>query len=310
MAATIFHVPLALLVFIDDGQIWIKAQYGWNGHAALPRVETLCTTTLLYDQLHCVDLTVLTSSPYETLFPFSHGFLFYGGVAIRAAQSHAIGVLCIADVVPRTLSSDNSVVFQHLASLVLDELDLRRAIQQVITVEQQRTRAMEEAVTATALAHTDALTGIANRRAFDRDADRYQLAIATGELHDVLIAVLDVNGLKHVNDTYGHQAGDTLLRTFATALSELVRHEDHVYRFGGDEFAVVMRAGIERADELRARVHDVMMMVRQRSGFTTAGVSIGIASVRESQGEWERALHCADERMYREKHSYRQRTVP
>jgi diguanylate cyclase (GGDEF)-like protein len=99
-----------------------------------------------------------------------------------------------------------------------------------------------------AMAHQDPVTGLLNRRGFDRDLAR---AIAHqrryGEGFALLLA--DLDGLKLINDTLGHPAGDAALRAAAQRLAEQVRVSDSVARLGGDEFAVILW----RADEQQGR---------------------------------------------------------
>lgn len=88
-------------------------------------------------------------------------------------------------------------------------------------------------------AHTDVLTGLSNRRAFERDVEleairshRYQRPFT--------VMILDLDGLKVINDRDGHHAGDDALQAFATAVAGAVRDSDRPYRIGGDEFAVIL----------------------------------------------------------------------
>jgi two-component system cell cycle response regulator len=86
---------------------------------------------------------------------------------------------------------------------------------------------------------TDSLTGLGNHRAFQEDLarDLRRQARARGPL---ALIMLDLNGLKAVNDAHGHQAGDDRLRVLADALSETFRDGDCAYRVGGDEFAAIL----------------------------------------------------------------------
>lgn len=86
-----------------------------------------------------------------------------------------------------------------------------------------------------ALAWSDGLTGLANRRRLDHD-------VATHDLSDdsVAVVMVDVDHFKSVNDNFGHQEGDEVLRQIATMLAEQVRHDDIVYRYGGEEFCVLL----------------------------------------------------------------------
>ncbi len=112
--------------------------------------------------------------------------------------------------------------------------DLRRAEQRLQRSRRETSRRRTEA-------HIDPLTGLGNRRAFDTD-----LAAALVERRraaGLLLAMVDLDGLKAVNDTFGHAAGDRALQATAAALRSRVRAEDRVYRLGGDEFAVLSTGG-------------------------------------------------------------------
>lgn len=86
---------------------------------------------------------------------------------------------------------------------------------------------------------TDPLTGIHNRRAFEMDLDR-EVARARRHGRPLTLALIDVDGLKAINDGRGHGAGDAALRAVAGALSRTARQEDGAYRIGGDEFALIL----------------------------------------------------------------------
>jgi diguanylate cyclase (GGDEF)-like protein len=106
------------------------------------------------------------------------------------------------------------------------------------------------------LAVTDMLTGLRNRRAWEEELKR-ELARATRTGHPVSVVLLDVDGLKIMNDTHGHQAGDRLLKEAAAAWSGSLRMGDFLARLGGDEFGLLLSAcppdGAEKAlERLRA----------------------------------------------------------
>lgn len=89
------------------------------------------------------------------------------------------------------------------------------------------------------LVHVDPLTGIRNFRGFDRDqAVMIPRALRIG--HPLVLLLIDVNGFKTVNDTYGHPFGDTFLCRVADCLNDSTRPNDEVFRIGGDEFAVLL----------------------------------------------------------------------
>ncbi|MEF2278505.1 HD domain-containing phosphohydrolase [Deinococcus sp. YIM 134068] len=153
-------------------------------------------------------------------------------------------------------------------------------------------RALEEA------AYQDMLTGLGNRRAFEQALED---ALARGERVGVML--LDVDGLKAVNDGFGHERGDELLRAFARALRWSVRREDELYRLGGDEFILVFRAlagdGPGEAP-LHVRLATAVEGVRAE-GFPNVNVSAGFAHSPADGHTVSQLTRVADERMYRVK---------
>ena len=89
------------------------------------------------------------------------------------------------------------------------------------------------------LSLTDPLTGVSNRRAFDRFLEQ-EIARARRHDHPLCVIDLDIDHFKQVNDTYGHEGGDQVLRAFAQTVTSVLRKEDSLYRCGGEEFSALM----------------------------------------------------------------------
>lgn len=137
-------------------------------------------------------------------------------------------------------------------------------------------------------AREDGLTGLLNRRAFDED-----LRDAWSQDAALCLAVIDVDGLKRVNDTEGHAQGDKLLTIFAQALKAEVGSLGQVYRLGGDEFAILSQ---EQADALLEWV-DIATRVARQTVLSPVGASVGVAS-RGEAAQADAFLSLADRRMY------------
>ena len=148
------------------------------------------------------------------------------------------------------------------------------------------------------LAHTDSMTGIGNRHAFDQKFDQeLKISFMEDDEHQPMLILVDLDGLKLVNDKYGHTRGDELLRTFAQALAQL--EIDHVfsYRLGGDEFAILAQKRHEAILRERLEATDRSLSAH---GFGDSGVSYGIAFASESNTPAD-VFNAADLRMYEHK---------
>ncbi|WP_354015624.1 GGDEF domain-containing protein [Dyella japonica] len=188
---------------------------------------------------------------------------------------------------------------------VLKENDLKRH-----QLELERNRLIGELQT---IAETDPLTGLLNRRAFE---SRAHVLLSDKRSADPVVALMmiDIDFFKRVNDTYGHETGDTALVTLATLCRETVRSEDIVARFGGEEFVILLRVqvgaqALELAETLCQRLRGTKVTATdgQVFGFT---VSVGIAfgdRASASTLHVDELLRDADTLLYRAKANGRDR---
>jgi diguanylate cyclase (GGDEF)-like protein len=163
---------------------------------------------------------------------------------------------------------------------------------------QARAQAAEVAVVK-ADAMTDPLTGILNRRGFTSAAQR-ELERAQRYGHPLALAFVDVRGLKSVNDTRGHQAGDALLREVAALLLASSRSHDLVGRIGGDELAVLLaEQGARGMAAVMRRVRAQLPASRAALGFDHPwDLTIGMAVFPRDGHSLEALLDTADRRLY------------
>ena len=157
----------------------------------------------------------------------------------------------------------------------------------------------------TALAHHDSLTGLPNRILF---YDRLNQAITRARRDKVSIAVLylDLDGFKLVNDTFGHDAGDTLLREAAKRIVACVRDSDTVARMGGDEFTVILpniRTPSSKDRVAKKIVETIARPFLINGKSCSVSASIGIALFPEHGETAEQLVKIADAAMYLAKHS-------
>ena len=155
------------------------------------------------------------------------------------------------------------------------------------------------------LAATDGLTKIANRRTFESTLER-EVARAIRTKDVVSLVMLDIDHFKVLNDTYGHQAGDEVLRNVAFALSCECRDFDTPARYGGEEFAVVLPGcGPEEAHRIAERLRQ---SVSAAPSVATVTASAGVATYPVHASDADTLVRAADEALYRSKGGGRDRT--
>jgi two-component system cell cycle response regulator len=163
------------------------------------------------------------------------------------------------------------------------------------------------------LAVTDGLTGLHNRRYLDNHM-KLLIDRATARSRPLSVCITDIDRFKLVNDTYGHDAGDAVLREFANRVRSAVRGADLACRYGGEEFVLVMpdtspemAAGV--AERLRTIVEQEPFRIPGTDAFLSVTASLGIASALPAGDSPETLLKRADAALYEAKRSGRNRVV-
>ncbi|MHB2017528.1 MAG: diguanylate cyclase [Candidatus Xenobia bacterium] len=159
----------------------------------------------------------------------------------------------------------------------------------------------------------DALTQIYNRNAL---LDRLGEELVQSKRHSdpLSLLMIDVDLFKRVNDTYGHLAGDQVLRSLARRMTEVGRHDDLLARYGGEEFALLARqsadGSVGHAERLRKSIAAMEIDLGEGQVISVT-VSIGIATQSASApyGSWEEFVQLADQALYQAKHAGRNRVV-
>ncbi len=157
----------------------------------------------------------------------------------------------------------------------------------------------------------DGLTGLFNRRYLDGILDR-EVSRARREGSPLALVMLDIDHFKRVNDTYGHQAGDEVLRVLAATLQADIRAEDTACRYGGEEFLILLpnmplAAAIERAEGWRRAVE--ALTVGHGEFAITFTISLGVAAYPEHGKTPDDLTRCADQALYRAKAAGRNRVL-
>jgi diguanylate cyclase (GGDEF)-like protein len=163
------------------------------------------------------------------------------------------------------------------------------------------------------LAITDPLTGLYNYRKMTRDLDR-EIVRSRRYHHPFSFIMADIDHFKSLNDQYGHPAGDEVLRAVARTLNRGRREVDRVYRYGGEEFSVLLPEtdwpeAFEVAEKLRRKVGEMEVRVKGEPEPIGATISMGVASFSSDSIALEHLISAADEALYSAKESGRNKVV-
>jgi diguanylate cyclase (GGDEF)-like protein len=227
--------------------------------------------------------------------------------SVNAGIEHELANNDPPPVLKSTLDKNQAVASKlHDASEGLTEVNqaLQIAIRDRTMVDHQLAAAVEQEEGSRNAALHDNLTGLPNRTLFK---DRLEHGIAQAQRHRWILAVMfvDLNDFKSINDTYGHQAGDAVLRIVATRLAHNARKDDTVSRYGGDEFLCLLTPLHEQKDiatiaakilkaiqaPCEVRVGDVIVNLR-------LDASIGISEFPKDGDSAAALIKSADEAMY------------
>lgn len=230
--------------------------------------------------------------------------LVRGFAAVPAGSGHESlrAVLCVADTRPVVLSVTEVDALATFGRRIGAELE--RLVPPPPVVDRKMAAEMPEDLEALQhLAATDPLTGIANRRGGEKHISS-EISRAKREKRPLSCILMDIDRFKAVNDTYGHQAGDQLLRDVSALLRKTIRAYDILVRWGGEEFLLVLPgAGLDIARSLADRLR-VAVETMDTHGIGRVTISAGAA---EFQNDYDFAstLRTADRRLYQAKASGR-----
>jgi len=159
-------------------------------------------------------------------------------------------------------------------------------------------------------AYNDPLTGLNNRAAFDKTIEQ-EVDLATRHDHSLSLMMLDIDRFKQINDNYGHIVGDAVLKSFADCIMECMRSSDIVFRYGGEEFVILLRntelvGAILLAERMRVRVEK--MKFDYNNIKLNISVSIGLSEFREGDDRLT-LVERADQLLYKAKENGRNQVV-
>ncbi|HZD48026.1 MAG TPA: diguanylate cyclase [Silvibacterium sp.] len=282
------------ICLIDDSRQLVEVDATWNGATALLdgfAPDACCGLRsgrtrwrrAGQSEVHCTHFASKPPENYLCLPLVAHGETL-GMVYVECGSS---GIAAMVDANLRALQQ-----MVELASIRIAGLNLRTIL------EHQSIR--------------DGLTNLFNRRFMEIALDR-ELRRALRHQKPLAVLMLDIDHFKLLNDTYGHEAGDVVLREVAAVMRQAVRSEDTICRYGGEEFvAILPELGIDdafaRAESIRHLVSELRLYYRGEA-LREITISIGLAVYPQNGESLDQLLSLADRALYEAKHLGRNRVV-
>ena len=310
-------LPISVAFLSIDGEDHLTFQVSTRDSVAPTGIGELSAFAFLREVADAADPLVIPDIEGHPVF----GPLLHAGarpvrglvaVPIPIAQPGHRAALSVLDTKPLTLAAAD------VDALAVYGREAGRDIDAAMAAHEEGDRAgarlrgvaqvsMEEVEALQHMASTDPLTGLANRRGGEKHIGN-EISRAKRERRLLSCILLDIDSFKQVNDTFGHQAGDQLLRDVSALLRRTVRAYDILVRWGGEEFLLVLPGvGLGVAQALAERVR-VAIEALDTQGIGTVTISAGVA-VFESDYDFAATLRTADRRLYQAKAGGRNRIV-
>lgn len=272
----------------------------------VPWADTLCKRALEENRLYTDDVAQCWGDSEAAA---ALGIKTYVSAPIRGQDGKVLGTVCAASSDQVARQPDAEPLLNLLSGLLSYSLEREQLVEQLHCANAELAR----------LALTDSLTGLSNRRAILENFT-HLFALAQREKTCVLVAVIDLDGFKQINDTLGHLAGDQLLCGVASQLKHGLRSSDILGRTGGDEFVVIALGPTASPTDPALEMERAAQMLQERltratignyelgndlGDYSYAGASVGVAAVIPGQMSAEEAIKLADREMYKAKQQRR-----
>jgi len=307
IASKFFGTEIALITLIDRDRQWFKSRVGLD-LAETPRDISFCAHTIEKQDTFVVQDTLQDRRFHDNpLVTDGPRIRFYAGEPLRNDAGFLIGTLCVMSRTPRDFSKEDEESLQDLGRTAELAIDNRR-------LKATQFALLNSLVEADREKRVDSLTGIWNRRGLDELFDR-ELARVVRENIPLAIGMADIDYFKKVNDTFGHQIGDEVIKATATLLLNNLRKTDVVGRYGGEEFLQII-PGIP-AEVLPKFADKILTQFRENAELKMPGgekhkftISIGFSVVTPEKGaplDRSVLIDAADRAMYTAKNGGRNR---
>ena len=301
--------PATALVIDDSEALCKRSKELLEATGLFGQVITAADGFAAFEHLRRPDLDVVLC---DLDMPRCDGIKFLRLKAMRPELQHIpVLVLTATDDVDNKVAALEAGACDYVTKGA-HPAELRARISVHLKVKQLHDQLREHMSLLERLSNTDALTQLANRRRFSETLEQ-ELARARRYKRPLSLVMLDVDHFKRLNDSYGHQAGDDVLKSIAGLLPTTLRAQDMVARFGGEEFAIVLpETPVQQARAVAERLRSAIESRTFRCQGHDIGVtaSFGVADTRAGElGSPQQLIGAADRALYTAKTCGRNRVA-
>lgn len=300
-AMSFTEMPMGMIALYDkrSGKMTLRAQVGFSNEAAARNVwtvesDSLTDNLLRRNEVYCVEDTEQADMPKSQFDAFKAARSLILIPLVTKSSIH--GIVRLDDHIPRTFDKNRISQVSALATFA------------AISIENAKFH--EEAQR---MAIADSLTGLNNRRYFDKVLPQeYERAHRDGIPFSLMM--IDVDNFKKFNDTYGHHFGDRVLVSIGRVLRKTLRRIDFAFRYGGEEFVVILPdtdlgSAHKVAERIRQRVVSESRKLLRNQNDPPVTVSIGISCYPRDAACSKALLAMADQLLYKAKKAGRNRVL-
>ena len=211
----------------------------------------------------------------------------------------------IRDISEKTLAASKiQIIFALVSVLLLASvliIQIRKISKDKLEEEKETSRTFRS------MANTDSLTGVRNKHAYSENEKAINQQIQAGEIKKLALVVGDINGLKYINDTQGHAAGDQLIKDACALICEYFTH-GAVFRVGGDEFVILLQG--KGYDTMPEVISELNRKVEENIKNNAVVVSIGYSVLNQEDQQLRDVFERADQMMYKRKKELKSMGAP
>lgn len=272
-----------------------------NNNVNLSRLISVLQTTINLDELLPIFSTELSTSVSHSGFTFEHDDLKIHSEFGQRTNHSCEYSLAIEN------TSLGKITFMRRKRFSESELLIVESFLSALLHPLRNTLLYREAIRS---AHTDPLTGVLNRSTL-QSVFQTEAAQSKRQQSDLSLIMLDIDFFKAVNDNHGHAAGDIALKELTKCITQTARESDHIFRLGGEEFAILLNStDLTGANLLAERLREAVQLINIKHAdnefnFT---VSMGVTKFNEND-KLECAMNRADKALYKAKDSGRNKVV-